>query len=376
MRPLRISILQGAFFPVPAVRGGAVEKLWGGLAIEFARRGHEVVQVSRAVPELPISSMEEGVQHLRVRGYDQPANTLRLKLRDLLYTRRALRALPDADILVTNTFWAPLFARSKKGAIYVSVERMPKGQMKFYRRASRLRACSQAVADGITSQAPSMRDRVRVVPNPLPFLPSSEVDWSLKEKEIVYVGRIHPVKGVELLLQAFLSAKKQGHLDSDWKLTLVGPAEEGTGGGGVDWWKAMLTKHAHEKIEWVGPVFETESLNKIYRRAQVMAYPTLDALGEAMPIAPLEGMAWGCVPVVSGLACFQDYIVPGENGIVFDHQSANPTEALSDALNIAVGKMGVGLSKRAVEVRESHGLSSIADRFVEDFRGVINSSRS
>ena len=142
MKPLRITILQGAFFPVPAVRGGAVEKLWCGLAVTFARAGHSVTQVSRAVPELPATDVLNGVRHVRVAGYDQPAGMLRLKWRDLLYTRRALAAAPASDILVTNTFWAPLMARRAQGAIYVSVERRPKGQMRLYGRAARLRACS------------------------------------------------------------------------------------------------------------------------------------------------------------------------------------------------------------------------------------------
>lgn len=371
MESLKISILQGAFFPVPPVRGGAVEKLWTGLAIEFARAGHDVFQVSRAVPELPATSLEQGVKHLRVPGYDQPTNTLRLKLRDLLYTRRALKVMPEADILVTNTFWAPWLARPDQGAIYVSVERMPKGQMKFYRKAARLRACSQAVADGIVGQAPAMRDRVKVVPNPLPFLPSTEVDWGKKETEIVYVGRIHPVKGVEMLLQAFLKAKARGDLGPDWKLTFVGPAEEGKGGGGVDWWESVLGAHGDKSVKWVGPIFQTEALNAFYRRARIIAYPTWDEKGEAMPIAPLEGMAWGCVPVVSGLACFKDYIVPSRNGVIFNHKIENATEALSAALVVAAGDGGADLSRRAVRVRESHGLASIADHFVADFRSLM-----
>jgi len=38
-----------AFLPVPPVMGGAVEKVWFALGQEFARRGHEVVLVSRAL---------------------------------------------------------------------------------------------------------------------------------------------------------------------------------------------------------------------------------------------------------------------------------------------------------------------------------------
>jgi hypothetical protein len=37
---MRITIVQGAFLPVPPVLGGAVEKIWFALGKEFASRGH------------------------------------------------------------------------------------------------------------------------------------------------------------------------------------------------------------------------------------------------------------------------------------------------------------------------------------------------
>lgn len=50
---MKIPIMTGAFFPVPPILGGAVEKAWFALAREFVRRSHEVVQISRAHPQLP-----------------------------------------------------------------------------------------------------------------------------------------------------------------------------------------------------------------------------------------------------------------------------------------------------------------------------------
>ncbi len=50
---MRITIVLGAFFPVPPIMGGAVEKVWFALGQEFARRGHEVVQISRTHSTLP-----------------------------------------------------------------------------------------------------------------------------------------------------------------------------------------------------------------------------------------------------------------------------------------------------------------------------------
>ena len=112
---MRITILQGAFLPVPTLRGGAVEKLWFELGKQFSQQGHTVFHVSRSFPGLHPQELIQGVRHLRVKGYDTPANGWHLKSLDLLYSLRALAILPPADILITNTFWMPILAGWNQG---------------------------------------------------------------------------------------------------------------------------------------------------------------------------------------------------------------------------------------------------------------------
>jgi len=57
---MKITIVYGAFFPVPPVLGGAVEKLWHTMAVEFAKRGHEVVEISRTFKEFPDNEIKGG----------------------------------------------------------------------------------------------------------------------------------------------------------------------------------------------------------------------------------------------------------------------------------------------------------------------------
>src|SRR5205807_778782 len=80
---MKITIVTGAFLPVPPIMGGAIEKAWYALAREFARRGHEVVFVSRKLPQLPAEEAADGVRHVRVRGFDTPRSLPWLKLLDL-----------------------------------------------------------------------------------------------------------------------------------------------------------------------------------------------------------------------------------------------------------------------------------------------------
>ncbi|PYK88526.1 MAG: hypothetical protein DME40_12145, partial [Verrucomicrobia bacterium] len=196
---MKITIVLGAFLPVPPVMGGAIEKSWFALAQEFVSRNHDVTIISRALPQFARHEIVDGVRHIRVCGFDTPRSLLWLKILDLFYSWRVRRILPAADILVTNTFWSPLLARdSSRGKIYVHVGRYPKGQMRFYRKAARLQAPSSEVAEAIKGEAPSSAHKVIVIPYPRPQMISAEAPLPLeaRAKIVLYVGRVHREKGV------------------------------------------------------------------------------------------------------------------------------------------------------------------------------------
>src|SRR5436853_5985841 len=196
---MKITVVLGAFFPVPPTMGGGVEKVWFTLASEFVKRGHEVVMVSRKMPELLCEETIGGVRHLRVGGFGTPRSLLWLKFLDLIYSLRAKSILPEADIIVTNTFWLPILLRdSKRGQIYVHVARYPKGQMRFYGKAARLQTPSHAVVRAVVAEAPKLAQKIAVIPYPAPTStierdPPPTVE---REKIILYVGRVHPEKGL------------------------------------------------------------------------------------------------------------------------------------------------------------------------------------
>src|SRR5437899_8460569 len=108
---MKITVVLGAFFPVPPTMGGGVEKVWFTLASEFVKRGHEVVMVSRKMPELLCEETIDGVRHLRVDGFDTPRSLLWLKFHDLIYSLRASSIFRAADIIVTDTFWLRISLR-------------------------------------------------------------------------------------------------------------------------------------------------------------------------------------------------------------------------------------------------------------------------
>lgn len=365
---MKITIVQGAFLPVPPIQGGAVEKRWFLLGQEFARQGHDVTHISRLYGDLPESEQIAGVHHIRVKGHETPKSIAVLKFFDLLYTFRVRRVLPPADILVSNTFWLPILTRTQKyGALFVDVARMPKGQMRFYRHAAYLRANSTPVERAILGDDPKAKGRTVMIPNPLTFKADRETDFSKKQKIILYAGRIHPEKGIELLLEAFTRLQKNEL--KDWKLRLVGPWEINQGGGGSEWLSKLKSNFNNPHVEWVGPIFDVDALNCEYERASIFAYPSLAEKGETFGLAPLEAMAWGCIPIVSDLACFKDFINE-HNGFVFDHRkmACNNLENLMVAVSSLSGTRLTSLRKNALDARNSHSVETIGYRFLDKFR--------
>ncbi len=374
---MKITIVQGAFFPVPPVMGGGVEKVWFALGQEFARRGHEVTHISRQFPGQPNEETSENVRRIRVRGFDTPRFLAYLKFLDLLYSRRVLQHLPSADILVTNTFWLPVLVRSgKSGLIYVHVARYPRGQLRFYSHVARLQAVSEPVAMAIRAEVPALANLVSSIPNPLPpeaFAPLGTESPGLQEKRVLYVGRIHPEKGVHLLLEAFARIPPEHRIG--WKLRIVGPAETRFGGGGSPYLRKLhrIARPIAGVVEWIGAEFDACKLTEHYRQSALFLYPSLAERGETFGLAPLEAMAQGCPALVSDLACFREFLHAGKNGFVFDHRASDAAGALAREMAslLADPSRLTAASVRARARVEDFRLEPVATRYLEDFAGLL-----
>jgi len=373
---MKITIVLGAFFPVPPIMGGAIEKVNLAMADEFVRRGHDVLIVSRAVPQFPRSEVRNGVKYLRVPGFNTPRSIVWLKFLDLIYTIRVLSVLPNADIIVTHTFWLPILLRSsKRGKVYVHVGRHPKGQMCLYRHVARLQTSTRALARAISEEVPELEPKISVVPNPAPAAQTPGAPPSLAEREkiMLFVGRVHPEKGVHLLVEAF--AGKPAAF-TDWKLMILGPAEIKLGGGGTDYLVDLRRRARDAAVVFRGPIFDPLALEKEFRSARILAYPSLAERGETFGVAALEGMAHNCAVFVSDLGCFHDFIRDGETGFIFNHRAQNPVESLREKIASAIVDPALLTRVADAGYRRSadYSVPRVADQFLADFNSVLRES--
>jgi glycosyltransferase involved in cell wall biosynthesis len=262
--------------------------------------------------------------------------------------------------------------------MYVHVARYPKGQMRFYRRAARLQAPSSAVARAIANQAPALGERTKVIPYPAPPTVAEPAPPPVVKRDriILYVGRVHPEKGVHLLVDAFTGGART--VFADWKLMIVGPTAEKLGGGGEAYRDSLrsLAQAAANQVTLAGPIFEPAELARTFRSARLFVYPSLAEHGESFGLAPLEAMAHGCAVLVSDLDCFQDFIADGESGFVFNHRSMDASLVLRQRMEQAIADETLLARTAEAGYRKSaeYSLPRVADQFLDDFKLVTQNS--
>jgi len=376
---MKITILQGAFFPVPAIQGGAIEKAWEVLGQAFAAVGHTVTHISKRHPELPDNEYIGAVHHLRVRGFKSVQNPYLLKLKELLYVLKVRSVLPPADILVTHTFWAPLLLPQKKyGKIFVHVGRYPKGQLKFYTKASRFQVPTSAIARAVENEVPKRSDDICILPYPIGWNIDCNYEYSKRPKTILYLGRIHAEKGIFELVNAFKNIPLADR--KDWKLLIRGPWRTEQGGGGENYLSKVTNaiQDCGPQIEILEPTFSSAELKFELQKTRLFVYPSLAEKGETFGLAVLEAMSCGCVPLVSSLECFQDLVEENENGYIFDHRSKDLVRSLSITLlkSIQATSQNMVFSSRCLIKAKEFELDRLALQYIGDFSNLLSKKDS
>ena len=373
----------GFALPVPAVQGGAVEKRWHGLAVELARR-HEVTLFSCRHASLPDEQREAGLRHVRLPGFGWSNRRWLNAARSVAWSWRLARRLGPGDVLLTNDVAAPILLphlRKHLGLVCIDVARMPKLQHRWlYRGVDRFYCTSSAVADCMARVAPGALERSVVLPNSTDldcFSPARAAAETATEDagrlQVLFVGRIHPEKGIDTLLRAMPLCVHRSRIF----LRLVGPATESSGGdpGYADQLRRLADDLGLTAADWRldPPVFDDRRLAGIYRQAAVFAYPSRAVHGETFGISVLEAMACGKPCLVSPLACFRDLIHDGDNGlVVHDGQPADWAAAIDRLVSDAT--LAHSMGQRSRQLALAFGPAEIALRLEHELERLLAAS--
>jgi rhamnosyl/mannosyltransferase len=175
---------------------------------------------------------------------------------------------------------------------------------------------------------------------------------------VAFIGQLRPYKGARVLLQAARALP-------ELRFLVAGEGPE------LPVLEAQARRLGLAHVEFVGSVSD-EALDALYRRAHVVALPSLSRL-EAFGIVLVEGMARGCVPVASSLPGVRHVV--GETGLCFP-----PGEA--DALAEALRRLAADpreLERRARAARErsrAYAWERTVERYVALCDSLLEAARA
>jgi len=217
---------------------------------------------------------------------------------------------------------------------------------RILKNASKVIALTQMEANQYKEMGVS-EDRVKIVPNGIDL---SEYDnlpnrgefrnkYGIKsnEKIVLYLGRIHKIKGIDLLMNVFLDIVEE--LDNV-KLVIVGPD-----GGFL----SMLQKQIEDlmigdRILFTGPLYERDKL-EAYVDADVYVLPSVY---ETFPVTVLEACACGIPVIVTDRCGIADIV--DEVGYVVEYDEDQLQDAIIKILSDEELKRRFGMEgKRLVE---------------------------
>lgn len=160
-----------------------------------------------------------------------------------------------------------------------------------------------------------------VIPNPYQEENFYEISEIARDRELVFLGRLVPDKGADLLLEVLAQLKRKGLIPN---LTIVGhgPEEKTLRQQTID-------LGIETQVEFVGAKVGIE-LNRLLNAHQILVVPS--RWQEPFGVVALEGIACGCVVVGSEGGGLKDAI--GSCGVTFPNGDVKSlTKVLADLLN-------------------------------------------
>lgn len=223
-------------------------------------------------------------------------------------------------------------------------------------RASRLHACTVKEASDYTRQGAD-DSKIDIIPNgvEIPVLETETASaerfrhqFSIPDGPIVlYMGRLTPLKGPEILLKAFLS------LPSDLNAQLVF--------AGSDWGSEVALRQTTEaagakhRVHFVGNL-NGEHKQGAFRSASLFA---LISYSEGLPNAVLEALSFG-LPCVVSRNCNVDAIASHGAGAVVSTDHAEAASAINETLSNAAIQAAQSIAARNLAQSQFHIESVIA----------------
>jgi len=159
--------------------------------------------------------------------------------------------------------------------------------------------CASSIKEAESIRRLGFKQPIAVIPNgvDLQMFPK-EINNKCGSFNALFLSRLHPVKGVLDLIEAWRHFKESGYTKNNrWRLKIAGPAEEGYKTKILD----VINKGNLQKdIDLLGPVYGNEK-QKLFSEADLFVFPTysenfgnvvVEALAAGVPVITTKGAPW------------------------------------------------------------------------------------
>lgn len=298
---MRILILINGLYPE---RIGGIEVLGADLARLLAAR-HEVVVYSLYQPGLPVEESRDNYLIRRIKSTHDLKVNVPLGMRTLAMLRNLRSERPRPDIILSMSlgqgfsgylayrlFKIPYIAYVLGSDWYIARDRQVAG-LSFRLSLKNSRTVitqTSLIRDDIKRLFPGVP--IEVIPNGI-ALPARRADGD----KIVYLGRLHPVKGVNHLIDAVR------RIPDCPELLIAGDGPDA---------ETLKRRARGAPIRFLGRIDEVEQL---YLQGRFFVLPSLS---EGLPQAMLEAMSFGLPVIASRVGGVPDVIEHGVTGFLVE----------------------------------------------------------
>ena len=132
-----------------------------------------------------------------------------------------------------------------------------------------------------------LKQPVLVIPNGIDAITRENLKEKKKKRRALFLSRIHPVKGLEILLEAWQDFK----FYKDWELIIAGPGDKNY----IQSLEKMVLEFNLKNVKFIGPIYGEDKIS-LYKNSDFLVLPTHS---ENFGMVVAESLSNGCPVIVS-----------------------------------------------------------------------------
>jgi glycosyltransferase involved in cell wall biosynthesis len=296
LHPLRIAMIAPPWFTVPPQGYGGVENMCADLVDGLVDRGHEVTLIGAGRP----GTRADGF----VATYTEPpSGRLGEPLPEVLHSAAAARVLDglDVDLVHDHTLAGPLLARGRRVPTVVTMHGPVAGEPGEYYRQLGDTVDLVAISHAQSRAAPDL-SWLGTVYNAVDV--ESFPYRAAKEEELLFLGRLHPDKGVHLAIDA---ARSVG-----LPIVVAGKCSEPVE---LEYFRTQIEPRLGPDVTIFGTADATAKRD-LLSRAAALVFPIV--WDEPFGMVMIEAMACGTPVVALRRGSVPEVVVDGVTGVLCD----------------------------------------------------------